>query len=67
MEDPEARLEQAYIDEFLQSRGYDRPALARLPEKERDRLLTEASTYAATKLTAIEARAAFVNELHGHE
>ena len=64
-EDPEARLERAFIDDFLRSRGHDSASIAGLSEPERQRLLQEASTYAAGKLTEVEARARFVHELHG--
>ena len=64
-EDPEARLERALIDEFLQTRGHDSVSVERLPEGERTRLLQDASTYAAGRLAEMEARARFVHELHG--
>jgi hypothetical protein len=50
-EDPDAGLEQACLHE--------------LPEELVRELMTEASVYASGKLTEIEARAAFVEEVHG--
>ena len=67
MEDPEARLERALVDEFLRARGHDATTLERLPAEERKRLLQEASVHAGAKLAEIDARARFVHELHGTE
>ncbi len=65
LQDPAAQLERALIDEFLRTRGYDSHSVETLPDDDRKRLLQEASTYAAAKLTEVEARAHFVHELHG--
>jgi capsular polysaccharide biosynthesis protein len=65
LEDPEARLERALIEEFLRRRGYDLASLSGLAEHERIALLREASIYAAARLTEVEARAHYVRELHG--
>ena len=65
IQDPEGPLEQALIAEFLRMRGHDAQSVKRLLEDERQRLLEEASTYAAGKLTEVGARARFVHELHG--
>ena len=67
MEDPEAQLEEALIDEFMRARGLDSSALHALPEEEAKRVLTEASVYAAARLAEIEARAKFVHAIHGQE
>jgi hypothetical protein len=67
MEDPESRLEQALIEEFLRARGYDSAGLSALPEDQRQPLLKGASIDAATKLAEVEARAHFVHEIHGEE
>ena len=64
MQDPERRLEQTLIDEFVRMRGHEPAALNTLPDAERARLLAEASVYAAGKLAEVEARAHFVHELH---
>ena len=66
-EDPEGRLEQALIDQFLSARGLDAAAIRALPVAEAKRVLTEASTYAASKLAEVEARARFVHQIHGDE
>jgi hypothetical protein len=65
LEDPEARLERAFVDDFLRTHGHTQVSLASLAEDERQRLLRDASTYAAGKLTEVEARARFIHELHG--
>lgn len=62
---PLVGLERTLIDEFLRSRGLDASSLEALPEAERHALLTEASTYASTRLTEIESRSHYVDELHG--
>lgn len=67
MEDPEGRLEQALIEEFLRAQGLDLDALHALPEDEAKRVLTEASVHAAAKLAEVEARAHFVHDLHSRE
>ena len=66
-EDPEARLEQALIEEFLRARGLDSNAVHALPEDEAKRVLTEASVYAGAKLAEVEARAHYVHEIHSEE
>jgi hypothetical protein len=63
-EDRQARLERAFIEEFIRNRGYDPLALDELPEAERKRLLTEASVHAAAKLAEVESRAHYVHEIH---
>jgi len=65
LEDPNGPLESQLINEFLRMRGYDLRSLDRLPDDERRRLLREASMHAAGRLTQIEARAHFVDGLHG--
>ena len=67
MEDPEGRLGEALIEEFFLARGIDPAALQALPGAQAQRLLTEASVYASTKLAEVEARAHFVHEIHRHE
>jgi hypothetical protein len=65
MEDPEGRLENVLIEEFLRIRGLEAGALHALPEDEAKRVLTDASVYAAAKLAEVEARAHFVHTIHG--
>jgi hypothetical protein len=65
LQDPNGPLESELINEFLRMRGYDLRSLDSLPDDERRRLLRQASIHAAGKLTEIEARAHFVDGLHG--
>lgn len=64
-DDPHARLERAFIAEYLHNQGYELEKLHELPDATVKRLMTEASLYASSKLTEVEARAHFVNEVHG--
>ena len=66
-EDPEGRLEQALIDQFLSARGLDAAAVRALPAGEAKRVLTEASVYASSKLAEVDARAHFVHQIHGDD
>ena len=65
LEDPNAQLETALVDEFLRTRGLDRHTLQDLPEAQARQLRTEASAYATARLTEQESRAHFVHEIHG--
>ena len=65
-QDPEAKLELALIEEFLHEHGSDLTALALLAPEERQRLLHDASVYAASRLAEIWARAHYVEVLHKH-
>ena len=65
LEDPQAQLERALIDEFLQKHGCSLATVDRKPPGERANLLKQASLYAMSRLAEIDARAAYVHELHG--
>ena len=65
MEDPHAQLEKAFIAEYLRSQGHDPEKLHELPEETAKQLMTEACKYASLKLMEMEARAHFVEEIHG--
>jgi hypothetical protein len=62
--DQTAQLEQAYIAEFLQRRGYTFATLRSLPQPEADALMKEASVYASARLTEVESRAHYVHDIH---
>lgn len=64
LEPPLARLEQAFIEEFVRSRGHDPGELDRLPAEQRAALLKDASVYASAKLSEVEARSHFVHAIH---
>ena len=61
---PLAQLERAFITEFLQGAGYSLSTLHELPEHQANGLLKQASQYASGKLTEVESRAHFVDEMH---
>ena len=64
-DDPHAGLERNFIVEFLRERGHTLESVRRLPEAAAKQLMTEASQYASSRLTEIEARAHFVDEVRG--
>ena len=64
MEDPNALLEKALIEDYFRSRGLTLEGLEHLPKRTRKRLMAEATRYASLKLTELEARARFVDEVH---
>jgi hypothetical protein len=67
VDDHEARLERALIEEDLRIRGTDLARVSALAPPAREALLHDASIYAATKLAEIEARAHYVEDLHQRE
>jgi hypothetical protein len=64
VQDFEAKLERALIDEYLREHGHTLQDLDSVPEDVRRRLRLDASIYAAGRLTEIEARAHYVKEIH---
>jgi hypothetical protein len=62
--DSHAQMEQSFIRAYLREKGYSLEDLHKLPLEEAKRLLTEASLYASARLTEIESRAQFSQELH---
>lgn len=64
LEDPQARLERALISEYLASRGCDLATIDSKPPAERRELLEQAARYADVRLAEIDARAAYVHDLH---
>jgi hypothetical protein len=66
-EDPQAKLERAFIDEFLRARGYEGIKLSELPVAQRELVMKQASSYASGRLSEVDARARFVHEIHGAE
>ncbi len=65
MEDPTAKLERMYVEEYLKTKGHTWKSVHALSDAERKRILTEASTYAAVKLAEVEGKAKVIDELHG--
>jgi hypothetical protein len=64
VDDHEAKLELALIEEYLREHGHDLKELPALPTEERERLLHDAALYAAGKLAEVEARAHYIEALH---
>jgi hypothetical protein len=64
LEAPFGQLERSLIDEFVRQRGHDPDKLADLPDHDREKLLADASIYASGKLTEVEARSHFIDEIH---
>lgn len=64
IEDPNALLERALIEEYLKEKGYTHDDLKKLPAELVEKLMKEASQYASLKMEEVEARAHFVKELH---
>jgi hypothetical protein len=68
IEEPLAELERQLIDEYLRGAGHDPEQLrARHDEPAARALLTDAATYAASRLAEVEARSHYVRNLHGQE
>ena len=63
--DPQAQLEIALIDEYLRTRGVSRHNLREIPAEKAAALMREASSYASARLTELESRAHYVEEIHG--
>jgi hypothetical protein len=63
VEDPHAALERALIAEFLDSMGQTQLSIEALPPDQQRALLRVAAAYATLKLSEIEARARYVNEI----
>jgi len=61
---PLGQLERAFIDEYVRMSGHDPTRLTELADDEREALLTQASIYASSKLSEVEARAHLLHELH---
>jgi hypothetical protein len=64
MEDPNAALEKALMEEYLHERGYSLEKLKGLPKEMVEQLMKAATRYASLKMEEIQARAHFVDEIH---
>ncbi len=64
VEDPNALLEKALIEEYLHEKGYSHEDLKKLSADLVEKLMREASQYASLKMEEVEARAHFIKELH---
>jgi hypothetical protein len=64
VEDPNALMEKALIEEYLHKQGYSHEDLKKLPVDVVEKLMKEASQYASLKMEDVKARANFIKELH---
>ena len=62
--DPIAKLELAFIDEFLQEHGLTLAGLHELPPDEVRATMLDALRDAAGRLAEVEARSRYIHELH---
>ena len=60
--DPHAKLEHAFIQEYLERRGYTPATLRTLTEPEAIAVMRQASLYASGRLTEVESRAHLVDD-----
>ena len=63
LEDPQAALERALIEEYLAEYGPATESIPCLPPDPRDELIRAARAYASQRLAEIEARARYVTEI----
>ncbi|HEX6292319.1 MAG TPA: hypothetical protein VFZ66_24240 [Herpetosiphonaceae bacterium] len=61
----QAQLERAYIEQYLNNLGYTEETLRNLPEMQVRQIMSAASLFASIKLTEVEARSHWAEELHG--
>ncbi|MGE0450958.1 MAG: hypothetical protein AB7Q29_15405 [Vicinamibacterales bacterium] len=61
--DETAELEKALIAEYLEQRGHTYESLRALPEDAAHAILKAASLHASARLSEVEARAHYVNDL----
>lgn len=64
IEDRNALLEKALIEEYLHEKGYTLEDLKKLPADVVEKLMKEASQYASLKMEEVSARAHLIKELH---
>lgn len=65
MQDPEQKLEEHYLIEYLALKGYTLEQARLLPPLTLRELMIDAGTYAANKVAEVEQRARIMGEIHG--
>lgn len=65
LEDPMAPLERAFIEQYLRQSGHTFDSIQLLPPDECRRVMIKAAQHAAVKLAEVDARSAYVHEIHG--
>jgi len=63
-EGPQSALERKYIQEFLETKGFNLESLSELPKDEIQHLMREACKYASLKLAEVESRAKFRHDIN---
>ena len=61
---PLEQFERELIEEFLHEHGHDHHSVWTLPPAERDKLLTAASIHASGRMTEVEARSHYIDDIH---
>ncbi len=64
MNDPNAVLEKALMEEYLHERGYSLEKLKEMPKEMVEQLMKDATRYASLKMEDVKAKAHFVEEIH---
>ena len=67
IEDPQAQLERALMDEYIKLHGYDPESVRLRPEAEVMTLLEAASTYAAGRLAEFDSRAHYIHDIQNKD
>jgi hypothetical protein len=62
-EGPQSALERHLVEDYLQSKGYRKEDLQKLPKEQAKALMREACTYASLKLAEHEAKSQFRDEI----
>jgi hypothetical protein len=63
-EGPQSALEKKFVEDYLQSKGYSREDIHKLPEDVVKQLMREACMYASLKLAELQAKSQFRDEIH---
>jgi len=66
MQDPSAELEQYFVLEYLKGKGHTMESARLLTPEAFKRLMTEASTYASTKIAEVQDTAEMVKKIRAH-
>lgn len=62
-EGPQSALERHLVEDYLQSKGYKKEDLQKLPKEQAKALMREACTYASLKLAELEAKSQFRDDI----
>ena len=62
-EGPQSALEKKFVEEYLQSKGYSRVDLQKLPQELAKQIMSDACLYASLKLAEVQARSQFREEI----